>query len=396
MSLLKTLNRILSIVGKELVEIIRRPGAILSLILGPFLIMALFGAGFSGYRRPLETVIVIPPESGLPTDADSYKEIAGSGLDLIEVTTDQARAEVALAAQTLDVVIIAPVDAEKNFKAGQRSKIQVKVNAVDPVDQNYAVFLAHVLERDVNRIIVERIAKEGQSYALSAGASQAAAIPPDVVAAPTEAELVNIAPSQPTVVQYFGPAVLALILQHMAVTLIALSIIRERTTGIFELFRVSPISAFEMILGKLLAFGIICSAIAAVTIVLLIGPMHVPMLGDPALIAGVIGLLILASLGLGLLVAAISDSERQTVQLSLLILLASVFFSGFALAIDQFSQPIRSLVYVLPVTNGIRLLDDLMMRGATTATWQISVLAVSSIAFIAIAWLLLRRAMKRI
>jgi len=396
MILLKIINRILSIVGKELVEIFRRPGAILSLILGPFLIMALFGAGYSGYRRPLETVIVIPPESGLPTDANSYQEIAGSGLDLVDVTTDQAGAEAKLAAQTLDVVIIAPVDAEKNFKAGQRSKIQVKVNAVDPVDQNYAVFLAHVLERDVNRIIVERIATEGQSYALSAGASQAAAIPPEVVAAPTEAELINIAPSQPTVVQYFGPAVLALILQHMAVTLIALSIIRERTTGIFELFRVSPISAFELILGKLVAFGIICSAIAAGTVLLLIGPMHVPMLGDPASVAGVIGLLILASLGLGLLVAAISDSERQTVQLSLLILLASVFFSGFALAIDQFSQPIRSLVYVLPVTNGIRLLDDLMMRGATTATWQISVLAVSSIAFIAIAWLLLRRAMKRI
>jgi len=396
MILLKIVNRILSIVGKELVEIIRRPGAILSLILGPFLIMALFGAGYSGYRRPLETVIVIPPESGLPTDANSYQEIAGSGLELVEVTTDQAGAEAKLAAQTLDVVIIAPVDAEKNFKAGQRSKIQVKVNAVDPVDQNYAVFLAHVLERDVNRIIVERIATEGQSYALSVGASQAAAIPPDVVAAPTEAELINIAPSQPTVVQYFGPAVLALILQHMAVTLIALSIIRERTTGIFELFRVSPISAFELIIGKLVAFGIICSAIAAGTVLLLIGPMHVPMLGDPAPIAGVIGLLILASLGLGLLVAAISDSERQTVQLSLLILLASVFFSGFALAIDQFSEPIRSLVYILPVTNGIRLLDDLMMRGATMATWQINVLAVSSIAFITIAWLLLRRAMKRI
>jgi ABC-2 type transport system permease protein len=396
MILIKSLNRILSIVGKELVEIIRRPGAILSLILGPFLIMALFGAGFSGYRRPLETIIVIPPESGLPTDANSYQEIAGSGLDLAEVTTDATHAEAELAAQTIDVLIIAPVDAEKNFKAGQRSKIQVKVNAVDPVDQNYAVFLAHVLERDVNRIIVERIAKEGQSYALSAGASQAAAIPPDVVAAPTEAELINIAPSQPTVVQFFGPAVLALILQHMAVTLIALSIIRERTTGIFELFRVSPISAFELILGKLLAFGIICSAIAAVTVVLLIGPMHVPMLGDPALVAAVIGLLILASLGLGLLVAAISDSERQTVQLSLLILLASVFFSGFALAIDQFSQPIRSLVYVLPVTNGIRLLDDLMMRGTTTATWQINVLGVSIVVFIGIAWILLRRALKRI
>jgi hypothetical protein len=48
------------------------------------------------------------------------------------------------------------------------------------------------------------------------------------------------------------------------------------------------------------------------------------------------------------------------------------------------------------VANGIRLLDDLMMRGSTMATWQVSVLIVSSIAFIAIAWLLLRRAMKRI
>jgi ABC-2 type transport system permease protein len=393
--LLKSLNRIMSIFGKELVEIVRRPGAILSLILGPFLIMALFGAGYSGYRRPLETVIVIPADSGLPTDADAYKAIAGSGLDLVEVTADAASAETRLRDQSIDVVIVAPIDIEKNFRAGQRSTIEVHVNAVDPVEQNYAVFLAHVLERDVNRIIVERIAKQGQSFALGAGASEAAAIPPDIVAAPTEAKLVNVAPSEPTVVQFFGPAVLALILQHMAVTLIALSVIRERTTGIFELFRVSPVGALELIFGKLLAFGILCGAIAAVTVSLLIGPMHVPMLGDPVLVAGVIGLLILASLGLGLLVAAISDSERQTVQLSLLVLLASVFFSGFALAIDQFSQPVRSLVYVLPVTNGIRLLTDLMMRGTTTAAWQIGVLAASAVVFIGIAWLLLRRAMKK-
>jgi ABC-2 type transport system permease protein len=396
MIVLKSLTRILSIVGKELIEIVRRPGAILSLILGPFLIMALFGAGYSGYRRPLDTIIVIPPESGLPTDIDSYQEISGSGLQVVEVTTDAPSAEARLRAQTVDVVIVAPVDAEKNFMAGQRSKIEVEVNAVDPVEQNYAVFLAHVLERDVNRIVIERIAKEGQSYALSAGASQAAAIPPEVVAAPTEAKLVNLAPSQPTVVQFFGAAVLALILQHMAVTLIGLSIIRERTTGIFELFRVSPISSLEIILGKLVAFAILCGAIATVTVLLLVGPLGVPMLGDPVLIAAVIGLLILASLGLGLVIAAVSDSERQTVQLSLLILLASVFFSGFVLAIDQFSEPVRSLVYAIPVTNGIRLLQDLLMRGTSTAAWQIGVLGATAIVYIGLAWVLLRRALKRV
>jgi ABC-2 type transport system permease protein len=215
-----------------------------------------------------------------------------------------------------------------------------------------------------------------------------------VVAAPTKAEVENVAPSQPGVVQFFGTAVLALILQHMAVTLVALSVVRERTTGLFELFHVSPITAAELVIGKLIAFFILCSAIAVITLLLLVGAFRVPMLGDPGLLAGVVGLLILASLGLGLLIAGVSDSERQAVQLALLILLASVFFSGFVLAIDEFNEPVKSLTAVLPVTHGIRLIGDVMLRGGTQALWQIGALGGLSAGFIGIAWLLIRRAMR--
>src|SRR6185436_19046042 len=141
-------------------------------------------------------------------------------------------------------------------------------------------FLARALEREVNRIIVEKIAEEGQTYALSKGAADAAQIPPAVVAAPTKAEVHNIAPAQPTVVQFFGTAVLALVLQHMAVTLIALSVVRERTTGLFELFRISPIRTGELVLGKVLAFGLLGAVIAGVTLTLLILGFGVPMLGE--------------------------------------------------------------------------------------------------------------------
>ena len=63
----------------------------------------------------------------------------------------------------------------------------------------------------------------------------------------------------------------------------------------------------------------------------------VPFLGDPLLFAGVVALLVLASIGLGLFISVISDSERQAVQLSLLVLLASVFFSGFV----HLDRPVR-------------------------------------------------------
>ena len=394
MSFAKAMTRILSFVGKELVEVVRRPGVLASLILGPFLILALFGAGYSGYRRPLNTVIVVPPESGLPTDVGEYSEISGAGLEVTEVTTDQVAAEQKLHDRTVDVVLVAPADVEQNFRAGEQSTIEVMVNVVDPVDQNYTTFLARALEREVNRIIVERIAEEGQTYALSEGAAEAAAIPPSVVAAPTKAEVVNVAPSQPGVVQFFGTAVLALILQHMAVTLIALSVVRERTTGLFELFRVSPIQTGELVLGKVLAFGLLGAVIAGVTLALLIVGFGVPMLGEPAALAGVVALLVGASLGLGLLVAAVSDSERQAVQLSLLLLLASVFFSGFVLGTDEFSEPVRSMTALLPVTNGIKLIGDVMLRGSTDAVAALGALAAEVVVYTGLAWLLLRRALR--
>ncbi len=92
MSLFKTLTRILAIVGKELVSIVRRPGALISLVFGPFLIMAIFGVGYSGYRRPLTTIVVLPAGTGLPTDATAYQDVAGKGLEVYLVTTDETAA----------------------------------------------------------------------------------------------------------------------------------------------------------------------------------------------------------------------------------------------------------------------------------------------------------------
>src|SRR5207247_11210908 len=114
---------------------------------------------------------------------------------------------------------------------------------------------------------------------------------------------------------------------------------------------------------KPVAYGSSAGAGALVTFEVRIVGCHVPQLADPRWIALVALLLIASSLGLGLLIAAISDSEPQVVQLSLLVLLASVFFSGFVLQISEFSEPIRSMIYALPVANGIRLLGAFMFRG---------------------------------
>lgn len=385
--------RLLALVGKELVEVIRRPGALLSLVLGPFLIMAVFGLGYNGTRRPLETVVVIPPSSGLPTDAQQYQNLAGGGLHITAVVPDEAVAEPGLANGSTDVVIVAPADVQAQFRAGKQAVIEVVINAVDPFSVNYAGFLAANMTSAVNETIIRQAVEQGLTIAI--GQTAAVRIPPDVIAAPTRAEVRNTAPIEPVVLAYYGPAVLALILQHLAVTLVALALVRERMSGVIELFRVAPVNAWEVIAGKVLAYALLGGVIAAATIGLLIGVFRIPMLGDPSALALTIGLVVLASLGIGLAIAVISDSERQAVQLSLLLLLASVFFSGFVLSISEFSEPVRLLAFALPVTHGIRLMQDIMLRGGTTQTWEFGVLALIAAVTLLFSWLRLRRGMTR-
>jgi len=112
-------------------------------------------------------------------------------------------------------------------------------------------------------------------------------------------------------------------------------------------------------------------------------------------IALTIALLLSASIGVCLLIAVVSDSERQAVQLSLLVLLAAVFFSGFVLPIAEFTDSVRATAYTLPVTHGIRLLQDLMLRGSTNDLWEFLALAVITFVTLVLAWMLLRRGMTR-
>ena len=386
-------TRILSLVGRELVETVRRPGALVSLVFGPFLVMALFGVGYSGYRRPLQTLVVVPPDSGLTTDVQAYRDVAGPGLEIVSVSDSVAGSQQQLRDGKLDVVAIAPSHAAERFRNGEQSRILIRIHETDPVQAAYAGFIANSFADSVNREIIRQAAAEADQQAIQQGRPDLARIPPEVLSAPVRAEVQNTVPLDPTVVGFFGPAVLALILQHMGVTLIALSVVRERTTGVIELFRVSPISAWEVVVGKVLGFGFLSGILGTISVILLL-VLGVPLLGHPLTLAAVLGLLVLASLGVGLLIALISDSERQAVQLSLLVLLASVFFSGFVLPISEFSEPVRSLAYILPVTHGIRLSQEVMLLGTVIDTWQLGALAVIAVVLLLACWLLLRRGMR--
>lgn len=392
-SLLETITRVLAFVGKELVETVRRPAAVLSLVVGPLVLILAFGAGYDGNRRPLTTIMVVPPESGLPTDPAAYRDGDLGGLQIVDVVGDLETARAQVESRAVDLLIAAPPDLEARFRAGQQSVIRVEYSQVDPIRAAQANLLSRQVASEANRLLIERAAQEAESYAL-VGSPSVSPIPPEVVAAPTRSETGNLAPTDPGIVNFFGPAALALVLQHLAVTLLALSIVHERGRNRLEILRVAPVNSSEILLGKGLALAVLAAAVGAITLGGLLAA-NVPMLAGAGPVAGIVALVIAASLALGALVGAVSATDRQAVQLSLLLLLASVFFSGFVLAVDEFRPLAQAFAWLLPVTHGIALLQDAMLRGVVAGQAHVAALVGLTAACGLGAWLIFRRSVIR-
>ena len=80
-------------------------------------------------------------------------------------------------------------------------------------------------------------------------------------------------------------------------------------------------------------------------------------------VAITLALTLCASIGLGFVISLASTNETQAVQYSMLVLLASLFFTGFFLSVEQLTYPARLLTWLLPGAYGMRLLRDVMLRG---------------------------------
>src|SRR4051794_31035668 len=188
-------------------------------------------------------------------------------------------------------------------------------------------------------------------------------VEPKVLVRPFVSETSNALPGSHNITDWYAPAAIILLLQQFGVALAALSFVRERQQGIVDLFRVTPVSPGQSLVGKYLGYLFVGGGVAAVLTVLVVRSLDVPVVGSTLALAGVVGLTLFASVGLGFVISLMSRNDTQAVQYAMLVLLASLFFSGFFLSLDQLGTAAQVVSWLLPVTYGMRLLRDVMLVG---------------------------------
>lgn len=226
------------------------------------------------------------------------------------------------------------------------------------------------------------------------GSDRVLSLDPRLVARPFERRTKNLSPQPVNMAGFFSPAAIALLVQHLALTLAAMSLVADRSLGLFETFRVGPVGAGRVVLGKFLAHAVLGGTVGAALVAAVTIGLGVPFAGSVAWVAIALVGVVAASIGLGMILALVARSDIQAVQYALLVLLAGLFFGGFLLEVDAFRYPVKAISWLLPVTYGVRLLRGLMLQGREPASRDLLGLACITLAYLAVAWTLLSRRLR--
>jgi ABC-2 type transport system permease protein len=162
---------------------------------------------------------------------------------------------------------------------------------------------------------------------------------------------------------------MGVILTMTLVLYTAVAMVRARERGNMELLIASPVSSFELMVGKVLPYvGI---GLVQTTVVLGLGLwlFQVPLGGSPFDVYLAACLLILANLSLGLMISTRAASQFQAMQMTFFVFLPSILLSGFMFPFSGMPQPAQWLAEVLPLTHFMRLVRGIMLRGASL--WEL-------------------------
>jgi ABC-2 type transport system permease protein len=232
---------------------------------------------------------------------------------------------------------------------------------------------------------------EQELAALNGMLTEFHAIDPSILVSPFRSKTLSVTEVELEATDFFVPAVIALLMQHIAITLASLSIVQERERGAMELFRAGPISALEILIGKYLSFFLLMGFLAAVLTALVVGGLQAPMLGSWANYIVVLVVLVFASLSLGFVISLSSKSTAMAVQIAMIVLLGAIFFSGLFLALYRIQFPVQAISWLLPATYGTVMLQSVMLRGVGPSILLLAGLIAIGVLSFLIAWLRLRR-----
>lgn len=375
------MKRLWAVMKKEFYHIWRDPRT-LALILGlPAVLLILLGYGISGEN--LNTTLAVVDNS--KTDASrAYIEkfTASQDFKLVYSVDNEAQLTDLIDRSAVSVGMILPEDFGRQLATNQPATVQVLVDgSMSPTDSmTVQLKLSAISQMASQEILTKRLSLSGINLNIQLPIQDTIRI------------LYNPNGDQKL---YMIPGLIAILLQVQTLLLSALSIVREREQGTMEQLIVTPVKAWELMLGKIIPY-LLVSLINLFVLLwlskLLFGIQVAGSYWDLILLSG---FFIIGSLGMGVLISNLSQTQMQAVYLVVfVVLIPAIILSG--LMFSRANMPFFTYWYsaLLPVTYYLEITRGIILRGAATQTLFLPAvlpLVILSVVYFALSVLVFRK-----
>jgi ABC-2 type transport system permease protein len=340
-----SLHRMLAIFIKEFQQMMRDRLTFAMAVGVPILQLVLFGYAINTDPKGLPTALAVTDNS--PMARSLVAALQNSGyFHITHQGVSEAEGDALLEDGRAQFLVVIPPNFSQRLVRGEKPAMLVSVDATDPSASGNAIAALNVLATQALRRDLAGPLRELQAPA-----------PPFELRVhrrynPEGLSRYNIV-----------PGLIGTILTMTMVMLTGLAMTRERERGTMENLLATPVRPAEVMVGKILPYVLIGYIQLGVIMLAAWALFDVPMVGSLVLLMAMIGVFIVANLGVGFTFSTVARNQLQAMQMTFFFFLPSMLLSGFMFPFRGMPGWAQGIGEVLPLTHFLRIVRGIMLKG---------------------------------
>jgi ABC-2 type transport system permease protein len=361
------IQRILTIAKKESIQVIRDTQILIALIVVPIFLLVMFGYAISMDVKSV--AMAVYDEDNTRTSRALVSAFVNSSY-FTRVATLRSSAEIdgRMASEEFKIAILIPADFSKNIMTGRKAVYQAIIDGSNStVGATVVGYLNAITQSFQARMTAQHASRllPGMQNDAAAAIEVPVTIPYSGFSPPIDIEFRTWFNPELRSSFFLVPGLIAFIMVVSSVLATSLSIVREKERGSMEQLLVSPVTPMELVIGKTIPYIFITLATTSGILAASYVFFGIAVKGSLILLFGCTLLFLFGSLGLGILISTLADSQQAAFMLSSMITMLPTFIlSGFVFPIRNMPEILQAITYVLPARYFLTVLRSIILKGA--------------------------------
>lgn len=351
------MERLKAIIKKEFLHIFRDARTLGLIILLPALLLVMLGYGVSGESKDFEIAVA---DLSQTDESRRYIEYYTAGDDFSYTYSVFSEDELLdlINADKVKAGLMIPENFGRAVATNEPVQVQMYINgSVEPATaQTVQLKLNAISQAAAQNILIKTIQMQANGMKISL---------------PIDARMKLLYNPDGDGKLYMIPGLIPIILQVQTLLLSALAIVKEREQGTMEQLIVTPIKSWELMLGKIIPY-LIVTLFNTLALIWLGGLIFgVEVVGSYWQLVGLSMIFSLGSLGMGVLISNLSESQMQAMYLAVfIVLIPAIILSGLMLPRDGMPAFTYWFGEFMPVTHFLEITRGIMLKGVdATILW---------------------------